>query len=316
MLDFLDVLLDAVGRGCGLLLLQAGQGGFVLLIVEIDSDTAAREQRDADERHGVDRVLAKQLTAGRETEELWALHLGTAPLTNDFIGAQQQLRRNREAERSGGLEVDHELELGRLFHGKVAGFGALENLVNIDGGTAVHDRHVNPVGHEAAGLGELLVEVNSWKAVPPRQIGDFLNLHGEQAVRYDIHRVGLNRDNLVERPGEFLDTTDLDNQKLESQCLRRTCGVTQDEATHVRRLVGTKDHRGHPLDAWRNGLEQLQALGVQLRTEVADAGDIAARSRKARHQPRRHGISADNHYDRDVFGHTPHRFGVVVSDGH
>ena len=39
-----------------------------------------------------------------------------------------------EAERLGGLEVDHQFELGRLLDRQVGRLGALENLVNEDGG--------------------------------------------------------------------------------------------------------------------------------------------------------------------------------------
>jgi len=42
----------------------------------------------------------------------------------------QHRRQYREAKRLGGLEVDHKLELRRLLDRKLAGLGALEDLVD------------------------------------------------------------------------------------------------------------------------------------------------------------------------------------------
>ena len=39
-------------------------------------------------------------------------------LLDDFIGAPEEGRRDGEPERPGGFEIDHQLELGRLFDGK------------------------------------------------------------------------------------------------------------------------------------------------------------------------------------------------------
>src|SRR5437667_7000381 len=52
-------------------------------------------------------------------------------LLNHLVRAQQQRLRNREAECFRGFEVDHHLELCRLFDRQIAGIGALEYLVNV-----------------------------------------------------------------------------------------------------------------------------------------------------------------------------------------
>src|SRR5437867_10182089 len=43
------------------------------------------------------------------------------PLFDDVIRSQQQRRRERQAERPGRLEIDHELKLGRLLDGEIGG---------------------------------------------------------------------------------------------------------------------------------------------------------------------------------------------------
>src|SRR6266852_2793167 len=52
-------------------------------------------------------------------------------LLDDFIRPLQQRRRDCQAEGLGGLEVDNQLELGRLLDGEIAGLGALEDLVDV-----------------------------------------------------------------------------------------------------------------------------------------------------------------------------------------
>src|SRR5438477_10985027 len=50
---------------------------------------------------------------------------------NDLVGAQQQRLQDRDPKCLRGLEVDDELELGRLFYWKIRGVGALQILVHV-----------------------------------------------------------------------------------------------------------------------------------------------------------------------------------------
>src|SRR5262249_204796 len=71
-------------------------------------------------------------------------------LLNDLIRPQQR-RRDREAERFGGLEVDDELELCGLFDGQIGWLGALENLVDVRRSAPKEIRNVRSIGHQASG---------------------------------------------------------------------------------------------------------------------------------------------------------------------
>ena len=53
---------------------------------------------------------------------------------NDLVRPLQQRRRDREAERLGRLEVDDELEFGRLLDRQVGGLGPLEDPIRIEFG--------------------------------------------------------------------------------------------------------------------------------------------------------------------------------------
>jgi hypothetical protein len=51
---------------------------------------------------------------------------------NNLIGSRQQRFRDIKAEGLGGLEVDDELELGRLHDWQVGRVGAVEDFAGID----------------------------------------------------------------------------------------------------------------------------------------------------------------------------------------
>src|SRR3990172_3202692 len=67
---------------------------------------------------------------------------------NDLIRPLEERLRDRQAEGLGGLEVDHQLELRRLLDGQVGGLGALEDLIDIRGGTSEQVSKVRPIGHQ------------------------------------------------------------------------------------------------------------------------------------------------------------------------
>src|SRR4030095_4996282 len=71
-------------------------------------------------------------------------------LLDHLIRPRQQRRRDRQAERLGGLEVDDQLELGGLLDRKVSRLRPLENAIDIARHAPVHVREAYAVGHEAA----------------------------------------------------------------------------------------------------------------------------------------------------------------------
>jgi hypothetical protein len=71
---------------------------------------------------------------GPESVTIW--HKPVVFLLDHLIRPPEERRRDRQAEGLRGLEVDHQLELGGLLDGEIAGLGALEDLVDVDGGMA------------------------------------------------------------------------------------------------------------------------------------------------------------------------------------
>jgi hypothetical protein len=82
-----------------------------------------------------------------------------APLF-DHLGSGKQRRRNCEAERLGGCEIDNKLELGRLIDGQIAGFRPAQNSVDIVCRMPKPLRVARSVGHERADFDKIACTEN------------------------------------------------------------------------------------------------------------------------------------------------------------
>ena len=71
-------------------------------------------------------------------------------LFDHLVGAGEQRCLDGEAERPGGLEIDHQLVLGRRLHRQVGGLLALEDAVDVTGGTPKLVGEIRPIGEKAA----------------------------------------------------------------------------------------------------------------------------------------------------------------------
>src|SRR6478672_6676549 len=74
-----------------------------------------------------------------------------SPLLDHLVGALLQEPGHLEAECLRRLEIDHELDLGRLLDRDVGGPSALKDAVDVAGKLAEGVADVRPVGQETAG---------------------------------------------------------------------------------------------------------------------------------------------------------------------
>ena len=89
-----------------------------------------------------------------------------------FVGAGEYRRRNCEAQCFRGLEVDHELVFGWRLHRQVGGLLALEDAIDIAGGTPILVDVTSPIGDQTAGGDEDTFVIDRGQFVPSRQLDD------------------------------------------------------------------------------------------------------------------------------------------------
>src|SRR5215471_7814399 len=69
---------------------------------------------------------------------------------DDLVGEREHVLRHSKTERLGCLEIDHQLELGRLQHRQIGGFGALENPAGVGANLTIHVSKIDSITYQAA----------------------------------------------------------------------------------------------------------------------------------------------------------------------
>ena len=95
----------------------------------------------------------------------------SGPLPDDFIGPQQDRLRRGQAERPGGLEIDHQVEFRRLDHRKVRRRFALENAAGILAGLTIRAGKVGSIARKSPGSSGAWRAGMSRPRRPPAKLG-------------------------------------------------------------------------------------------------------------------------------------------------
>src|SRR5215831_9454457 len=73
-------------------------------------------------------------------------------LFDHVIGTQENRRRQLDAKRLSGLEVENHIEFVGLLDRKISGLGSLQNFGDVSGAVTIHRNGVGAIGHESPDL--------------------------------------------------------------------------------------------------------------------------------------------------------------------
>src|SRR5215831_13915629 len=103
-----------------------------------------------------------------------ALRGPSTPSLDHLVSRHLQRERHLQAERLRGLEIDDQLEFGRLQDRKVGGLLALENPPGVNASMAVGVRKTRSVAHQAADGSVLASRIHSRDGMACRQCNELL----------------------------------------------------------------------------------------------------------------------------------------------
>src|SRR3954447_19659896 len=111
-------------------------------------------------------------------------------LLDHLIGAQQQRRRDRKAQYLRSLEIDDQLNIGRLLNRQISRLFTLENAADIGANRSVLIVDICAVAHQAPSLGKLTKAKDRGQLITTRKSGELLYMRKEKRVGTNYETTG------------------------------------------------------------------------------------------------------------------------------
>src|SRR5262245_23268952 len=102
-----------------------------------------------------------------------------------LVGTREQRRRNFQAKRLGGFEVDHQLVLSRSLHRQVGWLLALEDAIHVAGGAAELIEEIRSIADETAYFAIETRVVDRGQSVPSGQRNNQIAMRGRRRTARD-----------------------------------------------------------------------------------------------------------------------------------
>src|SRR6266404_5040112 len=173
-----------------------------------------------------------------------------------LIRPLQERRRDGQAKRLGGLEVDDQLEPRRPLDGQVAGLRTLENLVHVGSGAPKIISNVRSIGHKAPGIHTVPVWEHRRQPVLCREVHEASSLIEEHGAWQHSQSTRARLGHFREGPVEIVRPSRLNELKLHPQrACRDFCSLQHVLVRAFAELTGRPED-SDPIDP-RNGLLEL-----------------------------------------------------------
>ena len=204
---------------------------------------------------------------------------------------------DRQAERLGGLEVDHQLKLGGLLDRQVTGLGALEDLVDVPSGVTRELPEVGAVGDQSPSFNERPRLIYPGKPMLQGKCSDTRPLGiVSSAPEYD-HRIGPVTFRLHKGLFNLVGTRGVDGLNGHARSLGSSLHVGEH---HQVNPGGVTVHQCKDARRPRNSRSnKFDVLRRQFWKHHGQSRDVAARTREAAHETSGHGVPTGTHNNRD-----------------
>src|SRR5262249_2925195 len=129
--------------------------------------------------------MASAYQAQVECDAKSAAHFWLASLFDHLVGEQLQRVGHLNAQRPGGLEVDHQFELDGGLDGKLARLRASQDAIGILCCAPKHIERLLSVGKQPAEFSEVAERIDGGKTVASSQRYDLRAMAGQEDIRRD-----------------------------------------------------------------------------------------------------------------------------------
>src|SRR5262245_49984222 len=146
-----------------------------------------------------------------------ARRLMAARSFDHLVGESEQRRRDFQAERLGGLEIDNQFEAGGLLDGQIRRLRTLEDFVHVRSRPSVHLSEVRSIRDEATGFCKVSQSIHHWHTTAVREPRYFGSVAERQVVFQHYKCPGVFLRGRPKRSLEFAWASHPKRSKLQSQ---------------------------------------------------------------------------------------------------
>jgi hypothetical protein len=204
-----------------------------------------------------------------------------------LVGTAEHHRRDCDADGLGRIDIDDEVEFGRLDDRQVRRLGALEDAPGIDPNLAVSITEAGAIAHEPAGRRKVGKRIDTRHLVSRGKGCDLTAAVYKEAVSSDHYDVGVEFADLSEYSIQILRAARREPVRSETELTARRL-----DRSHFRLGTGKvwiDDHR-HRVGVRQELSGKFQPLHRDLCGDKARSSEISARSAEARDETAAHGV--------------------------